>query len=375
MSDSITPAPHPLQARQFGRRLLVGLFLLALFAWLALRPQTGADPRLVVREILGMGTLLSVSVYRDEAQDGAGVETALDAVEVLMRDYEQRWAAWGDGALGDINRRLVAGESAPIPEAMRELFAAAARYNRVSDGRFDPRLGRLVEVWGFDDALHFRSAPPADEAIADAVAALKSAPPLVEGAVSYGPASGVRLDFGAIAKGDAVDRVVAQLRAAGYPNLIINAGGNLRATGRRGERAWRIGIRHPRPNPRQAVQAVQATLEIDGDEAVVTSGDYERSFEYQGRRYHHLLDPLNGMPTQGLQAVTVVAANAALADAASTALFVAGPQHWQTVALAMGLDQVMVVDAAGAALATPRLATRLRYADGVAHAVAPMSAP
>lgn len=368
MSDPVTPAPHPLHARQFGRRLLVGFFLLALFGWLALRPQVGDDSRLVVREFFGMGTLLSVSVYRDGAQNPADLEISLDAVETLLRDYEQRWSAWGNGALGEINQRLGAGEAAPIPESMRALFAAAAHYGRLSQGRFDVRLGRLVEIWGFDDEQHFLSAPPGAASISAALADLQAAPPLHEAALAYGPAPGLRLDFGAIAKGDAVDQVVAQLHAAGYPHVIVNAGGNLRAAGRRGQRAWRIGIRHPRPNPQQPVLA---TLEIKGDEAVVTSGDYERGFDYEGRRYHHLLDPRSGMPARGLQAVTVVAATAALADAASTALFVAGPQHWRAVAAALQLDQVMVVDETGLALATPRLSARLNYAAGVRHRVAP----
>jgi len=358
---------HPLKSRQFGRRLLVGVFLLALFSWLALRAPPDNDSRLIAREFLGMGTLLSVTVYRDETQDSAAAERAVDAVEALLTTYEHRWSAWGDGELGTLNRALITGKAVDIPEPMRPLFSTAARYGRASGGRFDVRLGQLVEVWGFNDEAHFRSEPPAADAIARAVADLQAAPPLLESASQYGPAHDLRFDFGAIAKGDAVDQVIAHLREAGYPNVIVNAGGNLRAAGERGERAWRIGIRHPRPTPQHPLLA---TLEIQGDEAVVTSGDYERWFEYQGQRYHHLLDPRSGMPARGLQAVTVVAANAALADAASTALFVAGPEDWHGVAAALGLDRVLVVDSAGRVQATPALASRLRYADGIVATVA-----
>ncbi len=362
------PSPsHTLKSRQFGRRLLVGVFLLALFSWLALRAPPESDSRLIAREFLGMGTLLSVTVYRNEDQDAASAEQAVDAVEALLTAYERRWAAWGDGDLGALNQALTEGKAVDIPEPMRPLFSAAARYGRASGGRFDVRLGRLVEVWGFNDEAHFRSEPPAADAIAQALAGLQAAPPLLDSTSRYGPAQNLRFDFGAIAKGDAVDQVVAHLREAGYPNVIVNAGGNLRAAGVRGERAWRIGIRHPRPTPQHPLLA---TLEIQGDEAVVTSGDYERWFEYQGQRYHHLLDPRSGMPARGLQAVTVVADNAALADAASTALFVAGAADWRDVAAALGLDRVLVVDGSGGVQATPALAARLRYAEGVAATVA-----
>ncbi len=368
-------APSPSQAlksRQFGRRLLVGLFLLALFSWLALRPPPASDSRLIAREFLGMGTLLSVSVYRDADQDTAAAEGAIDAVEALLTDYERRWSAWGDGELGALNRALTEGKTVDIPESMRPLFSAAARYGRASGGRFDVRLGQLVEVWGFDDEAHFRSEPPPAAAVARAVAGLQAAPPLPDSARQYGPAQDLRFDFGAIAKGDAVDQVVVHLREAGYPNVIVNAGGNLRAAGVRGARAWRIGIRHPRPTSQHPLLA---TLEIQGDEAVVTSGDYERWFEYQGRRYHHLLDPRSGMPASSLQAVTVVADTAALADAASTALFVAGAEDWRDVAAALGLDRVLVIDRSGKVQATPALAARLSYADGIVAAVAEPAAP
>jgi len=245
---------------------------------------------------------------------------------------------------------------------MRPLFDRAAQLSRLSDGRFDVRIGALVQLWGFDDELHFRSAPPAASAIEAQLQVQAQAPVLPASAVTYGPAPGIQLDFGAIAKGDATDLAIRQLRESGYPNAIVNAGGNLRAAGRRGDRAWRIGIRHPRPDARHRLLA---TLDIEGDEAVITSGDYERYFEFEGERYHHILDPHTGLPARGLTSVTIVADSGATADAASTALFVAGADGWRQQAYALALDKVLVVDAAGQAWVTPRLAQRLKLADGI----------
>lgn len=358
-------SPH---LRLFLRRLVLGLTLAALFAWLALRPQPGVDTRLVEREFLAMGTIVSVSLYLDPQQERATAETALHELEVFLHAYEQRWSAWGDGALGSINQALARGEAVTIPAELRPLFARAAVLSAASAGRFDVRLGRLVELWGFHDETEFRSQPPPAAEIDAAVAALQAAPAMDAETATYGPAAGVWFDFGAIAKGDASDLAIERLRATGYPHAIVNLGGNLRAAGRRGERPWRIGVRHPRPD---AQHRVLATLDIDGDEAVITSGDYERYFEFEGRRYHHLLDPHSGAPASGLQSVTVVAGNGAQADAASTALFVAGPQAWRETARTLGIDQAFVVDAGGRIQVTAALARRIHFADGAAFETVP----
>lgn len=345
------------------RRFAFGAVALAVLVWLLLRPphEAGGDPRFLQREFPAMGTWITLSVYLDEGQDRAAADTAIDDAVRFLQDYPQRWSAWGDGALGQINRALASGAAAEIPAAMQPLFRRAIDAQQRSAGAFDARIGALVKLWGFDEEAHYRSQPPPETAIAAALAALRAAPTDLrdcDGAPSpgcYGPAPGIAWDFGAIAKGDAVDQAVARLQAAGLRNAIVNAGGNLTVRGRRGDRAWRIAIRHPRP---EDGQRLLATLEPD-DESVITSGDYERYFEYQGRRYHHLLDPQTGAPARGLQSVTVVDTDAALADAASTALFVAGPQRWRETARALGVDEVLVVRDDGALEATAKLAPRL----------------
>lgn len=366
----MSESPAPSSRGRNLRRVLMIAVLLALFAWLALRtpaaPETATDPRLAEREFMAMGTIISISVYRDQQQTAEAAAAALADAEAWMHDYERTWSVSGDGALAQVNRALAADQPATIPQPLQDLFARAASYSALSAGRFDVRVGNLVRLWGFDDEARYRSSPPAAAEIAEQTATIAEAPPLQ--ATHYGPAPGLQLDFGAIAKGDAVDLAVARLAAQGYANAIVNAGGNLRTSGSRGDRAWRIGIRHPRPD---AGPRLLATLETRGDEAVITSGDYERYFEHDGQRYHHLLDPHSGMPAQGLQSVTVVAGSGALADAASTALFVAGPTQWPAVAQALGISDVMVVEASGRVVATPSLLARLQFSDGIVAVAAP----
>jgi thiamine biosynthesis lipoprotein len=348
-------------------RLLTSALLIVLLLWIALRdPQSRPDEvRLLQRESLMMGTLVSLSLYLDDGQSRAQAEAALTGVEHRLQTFEQQWSAWGDGELGQINRTLVAGKSAVIPASLRPLFAEAARATLRSEGRFDVRVGALVKLWGFDDAMHYRQQPPIATDIERLRAALAVAAPL---SADHIAAADIQLDFGAIAKGYAADLAIAQFKQAGFTNAIVNLGGNLRVSGQRGDRAWSIGIRHPRPDQHSRILA---SLHARGDEAVLTSGDYERYFEFEGRRYHHILDPRTGVPAQGLQSVTVVATEGAWADAASTALFVAGPQHWRETAASMGITQVLVVDAQGGVTVTKALAPRLQFAEGIQPQVVP----
>lgn len=345
--------------KQFVRRLASGLVMVAIFVWLAQR-QPDDDARVLSRDSLALGTLVTFTLHLGPEQSETEARATLDAVAEDLARFETRWSVLGEGALAQINATLAAGEAAVIPEPLRPLLQRAETLRQQSGGRFDPRIGALVQRWQFHDQTRYLERPPAAEALAADVAALAAAPGLRVDQ-PYGPAPGVQLDTGAIAKGAAAERIADQLVAAGYRDFIVNLGGNVLAMGQRGERAWRIGIRHPRPPA--GSQRMLALLPTAGREAVITSGDYERYFEFEGQRYHHLLDPRSGQPARGLQSVTVVGADAALGDAASTALFVAGAD-WPGVARDLGLDQVLVVLADGRLQATARLADRLMLPEG-----------
>lgn len=335
------------------RRLLTALCVGGVLLWIALRhPDTPqGDQHLLQRESLMMGTLVSITVYLDDAVPRDRAETALTQVEQFLRQFDEQWAAWGNGELGQLNHSLAAGRHVPIPSSLSPLFVQAARALQLSGGRFDVRIGALIRLWGFDDETHYLKQPPPRQAIEKILAS-----------------DTLQYDFGAIAKGYAADLAIAQLKQAGISNAIVNLGGNLRVSGQHGARAWSIGIRHPRPDEHTRIVA---TLKTQADEAVITSGDYERYFEFHGQRYSHILNPKTGEPAQGLQSVTVVYPEGAWADAASTALFVAGPRHWRETAARMGITQVLVVDAQGAVTVTQALAPRLEFAKDIKPVVVP----
>ena len=170
----------------------------------------------------------------------------------------------------------------------------------------------------------------------------------------------VQLDLGGYAKGYALDRAAEILRRQGIHNALINIGGNILALGQPGKRAWRVGIQHPRKS------GALASLELHDGEAIGTSGDYQRYFMLNGKRYCHLIDPQSGHPVQGVQAVTVLTHGlraGVLSDVASKPLFVSGPAGWRAAATRMDLQEAMLVDAEGVIHLTGAMQKRLEFAD------------
>ena len=170
----------------------------------------------------------------------------------------------------------------------------------------------------------------------------------------------VQLDLGGYAKGYALDRAAALLKQQGIKNALINIGGNVLALGQHGSRPWRVGIQHPRkPGP-------LATLELRDGEAIGTSGDYQRYFEFSGKRYCHLIDPRSGYPAPGVQAVTILTHGehaGLLSDGASKPLFISGTQGWRAAAQQMQLSEAMLIDADGIVHLTAALQLRLEFTD------------
>jgi thiamine biosynthesis lipoprotein len=154
-------------------------------------------------------------------------------------------------------------------------------------------------------------------------------------------AQGVRINLGGIAKGYVVERAAAMLRSSGVEHAILNAGGDSRVIGDRRGQPWIVGIRHPR-----AADEVVTRLPLV-DEAISTSGDYERYFEENGRRYHHIINPATGRPTEGILTVTVIGPDGTLTDGLGTAIFVLGVERGLKLIESYPDYETIIVDAAG----------------------------
>ena len=284
--------------------------------------------------------------------------TATAAVWRGLQTMNERWNAWKPGEVTALNQALAQGRSAVVSPALRGLLLGAAAMERLSLGCFNAGIGGLVGQWGFHDDVMRAGAKPAAAELAPWLAAQPSLAQLrMQGHRVHSLNPRLQLDFGGYAKGVALDWALDRLQLAGVPHALLNLGGNLAAMGLPqgpgGQRAWRVGVRDPQ-GPGLAAQ-----LDIQGREAVVTSGSYERFRVLDGERCTHVLDPRRGAPAPDLVSVTVVHRSAALADAAATALLVAGASGWRQVAANMGVEQVLVIDHQGRQQSTPAMASRL----------------
>jgi len=298
------------------------------------------------RTRLLLGTVVEITVYDQRPQRFApAVEAAFDEMsrlEALTSFYRRD----SDAARLSAMR----GDLAVAPETL-EILAQGLEVGKASDGAFDMTLGRLKALWGFGSA-HPRL--PAPSEIEAALAASgQGVLAVADGRVIK--RTNAWIDLGGIAKGYIIDHAVAVLKQAGVTCAAVNAGGDLRLIGQRAA-AWRIGIRHPRQ-----VDVLLATLVLKEPLAVVTSGDYERFFEQNGVRYHHLFDPTTGMPARRCQSVTVVSRQAVWADALATAVFVLGPE--QGLALLERYPQTwgLIVAADGTTVVSPGLREQIAW--------------
>lgn len=154
-------------------------------------------------------------------------------------------------------------------------------------------------------------------------------------------AGGVRINLGGIAKGYVVERAAAMLRGRGVEHALLNAGGDTRVIGDRMGEPWIVGIRHPR-----VADEVVTKLPLV-DEAISTAGDYERYFEENGRRYHHIINPATGQPTEGILTVTVIGPDGTMTDGLDTAIFVLGVEKGLELIEAYPDYETIIVDSTG----------------------------
>jgi len=282
----------------------------------ATKPPPVAEDGTIYAESEQMGTRVSFKIWlgtRDPIEARAAIEAATAEIE-RIEDIMSEWRPQSE--ISRFNR--AAGTAVKLSP---ELFAVLQRSREVSavtDGSFDVTFHAVGQLWSFKEG----STPPTAAAIEEKLGLVDWQKLVLDAEAGTGQLEepGMMIGLGAIAKGYAVDRAAALLRARGFADHIIEAGGDTFVSGRKGEKSWMVGVQNP--DGPGTVAALRAR-----DEAVVTSGDYQRFLEHEGKRYSHILDPKTGWPCERAAApksVTVIAPNATDADAYATAVSVMG---------------------------------------------------
>jgi len=312
--------------------------------------RADGDPEVVLREReLGvMGTDLEL---RALGTDAAALDRALDAAIAELRRVEDAMTDWRPSPLTRLNDAAGRGET-EVPAELAEILARSLEVSRVTGGAFDVSYAAAGSLWDFKAKT---PRIPDPEAVRAALAHVGWQRVRVDPQHhTVDLPAGMKLGLGGIAKGYGVDRAMEVLLAHGVEHAIVNAGGDMKVLGRKFGEPWEVAIKHPRDRER-AIAALRVS-----NTSVVTSGDYERFFEIDGRRYHHIIDPRTGRPSEKALSATVLHPSAELADALATALCVLGPEEGLALVARLERAEAIVVGIDGGVHASEGLRSALR---------------
>lgn len=286
-------------------------------------------------------------------------EVARQAVRDAGQEFQQmhnEWNAWKAGELETINAAIARGEASDVSDFVLPVIMQSKELFDTSEGLFNPAIGGIIEIWGFhNDELPVGSIPAFEKVRSLAALSPTMDDVWVEGNILRSSNTSVQFDFGGFGKGLALDRAEQIFADYGIENAVINAGGDLNTMGNPTGRGWKVGIRHP------VHWGAIASVELNNGEELYTSGNYERFVESEGIRYAHIIDPRNGMPVEHIVSASVIHDNGAVADAAATALTIAGPENWYRVAKSMGIEFALLVDDKGRIFSNPEMLDRVKF--------------
>jgi thiamine biosynthesis lipoprotein len=307
--------------------VIILILVLGLFFWHRDRHKTYS------MQIFAMDTIVELQAQGTETLAQASIRSAVEELGRVDSTF-----GYSDSLVQKLNEKhSITGTE------LYDLVSHSLEVHRDSFGAFSITLRPILDAWGFtgthpyripkqEDFTRWKSLPNDESILLDADSG------------TIQTLEGTRIDLGGIAKGYAADRAAGVMRDSGITTGLINAGGDIIVFG---EKTWQIGIKHPRK------PGTFATIPIK-NRAIATSGDYERFFVEDGKRYCHILDPATGWPADRYISATIVAQTCADADAWATALFVQGLVSLEEILTSKGMDWI-AIDHEGKVFASPAL--------------------
>lgn len=314
---------------RFAAALIVASAVAALFAPRAAQAEWFHEERGI------MGTRIGVELWAD---DRASADRHIERVMQEMHRIDALMSTYKPSSQVSIVNADAARQPVRVDADLFGLLETSLEYSRVTEGAFDITYASVGHLYDFR-----RGIKPSDEAIASALPAVNYRHVVLDResrTVRFAQA-GVRIDLGGIAKGWAVDQAIGLLRAAGVERAMVTAGGDTRIIGDRFGKPWMVGIRDPREDGKVIVR-----IPLD-DAALSTSGDYERFFEEDGMRYHHIIKPASGRPARAVRSVTVIGPTATRTDGLSKTIFVLGIERGMRILDRLGDVDAVAIDEKG----------------------------
>jgi thiamine biosynthesis lipoprotein len=325
---------------------------IAILLLLACKDPQPKQMKTIYRSHVSMGSQITITAHTDEEP------RALRAFSAAFAEFDRldrMMTVWRPNS--DVSRiNAVAGTaSATVAPETLEAITRALELSKACDGKFDITFGALSGLWKFDHDQDDRI--PSDEAIAARLPLIGwemiTVDPQARSVKLEKP--GMKMHLGGIGKGYAVDRAVRILKEHGLSDFMVQAGGDLYVSGKKGDRNWRVGIRDPRGPP----SSFFAAAEVENG-TFSTSGDYERFFVKDGTRYHHIIDPDVGRPAMASRSVTIMAPDATTAEGLSKCVFILGPDKGLALVESMAGVGAVIVDKENRVHVSKRLEGKLR---------------
>lgn len=318
------PIKTPLPSHRIGPWLAAVLACLVLggAAWAAKPdgPTTGTAVGGIARAFPMMTTTVEMRVVAGEERLEAA-DAAISRAQAAMQELIDVINTW-DPASQAAQINAQAGQApVKIDPRLMEVLERSQKISAASGGAFDVTFFPLGLAWNVRSE-HFTLPTPAQVEAARALVNWRDLVLAPQEGTAFLKRAGMRIELGAIAKGAAVDVAVAALRASGFPDALVRASGDTFCAGSKGGDPWIVGIQHPRGAHGQLLGKVALK-----NQAITTSGDYEKMKVVNGKRYHHIVDPRTGRPAELAISATVVGPQAETADALATAVLLLGPRE------------------------------------------------
>ena len=316
--------------------------------------------------VLGtFGQISIVGLLPEQAHEAArAAEKDLEALDFIGYTFET------EGELHQLNEAISQGRSMTVSDDLVALIMDARKLFSASDGAFNPAAGELTAFWEFHcDKDECSETPYPDEVqrlVDDQVAKIISRHPSMDDLIIKGNKVSsrnrlVKLEFGDMIRGLALDKGIEHLGRIGVSDAMINIGGNVRTIGTRGDHDWWIGI------PDATGKHLIASIENIDDQAVVSVRAFDKSFGKSGLVYRHIVDPGTGMPVKDVESVTVMHDNAMTANASAVTILIAGIKDWKMIADKMDVHKILVITKDGTIYTSPAMEHIIHWKQGIEH--------
>lgn len=317
-------------------------------------------------ELNVLGTFAQISIVglsQEAAREAAlAVEKDLEALDYIGYTFEE------EGELHQLNEAIAQGRSMEVSDGLLELINDARMLSSASGGLFNPAKGELTAFWEFicDKDECGESPYPlevqrlVDEQVTKILARRPSMDDVnVQGNKVKSRSRLVKLEFGDMIRGLALDKGIEHLKNIGVANAKINIGGSVRTAGMRGEHDWWVGV------PDATGKHLIASIENIDDQSVVTVRAFDKSFGRKGLVYRHIVDPRTGAPVKDIQSVTVMHESAMIANAFAVTMHIAGIDEWKQLADKMNVHKILVITEDGTIYTSPAMEHIIHWKQGI----------